>query len=296
LVATPDKLPVAGAARNEDRESAAGSNTVATVTEPPPNPRPPRGALIVIAVGLLACVAAALLSTDKGSGEAANLEWVQTAPMPDSKPVKVPAGGQTMQLTDGQIRATGTNVSGYSLFQVASTLRIGAGAPVGNGRILCAVKAGPRSEVAQTSGGLRATYPRSSEAGIYSQEVPETILVDFSARGSELAVLETTGIRRFTSEKGVKLEWPTYKVGTERLKYFIAGGKPKQDLLLPFYTVWKTTAVPAAGVACTLTTSAGEASVRTSGGLRKVPPPIDEEAEEENEEKAEEEAEEKTKE
>ncbi|MDX6594857.1 MAG: hypothetical protein QOI72_239 [Solirubrobacterales bacterium] len=250
----------------------------------------------MITVGLLACVAAALLSTDKGSGEAANLEWVQTAPMPDSKPVKVPAGSQTMQLTGGQIRATGTNVSGYSLFQVALTLRIGAGAPVGNGRILCAVKAGPRSEVAQTSGGLRATYPRSSEAGIYSQEVPETILVDFSARGSELAVLETTGIRRFTSEKGVKLEWPTYKVGTERLKYFIAGGKPKQDLLLPFYTVWKTTAVPAAGVACTLTTSAGEASVRTSGGLRKVPPPIDEEAEEENEEKAEEEAEEKTKE
>ena len=40
-------------------------------------PGPPRGALIVVAVGLLACVAAALLSTDKASGEAAQLEWVQ---------------------------------------------------------------------------------------------------------------------------------------------------------------------------------------------------------------------------
>jgi hypothetical protein len=295
LVATPDKLPVAQATQNEDRESAAGSNTVATVTEPTSNPRPPRGALIVIAVGLLACVAAALLTTDQSSGEAANLEWVQTAPIPDSKPVQVPGGSQTMQLVGGGISATGTNVSGYSLFRVAATLRIDAGAPVGNGRILCAVKAGPRSEIAQTAGGLRATYPRSSEAGIYSQEVPETILVDFSARGAELAVLETEGIRRFTSEKGVKLEWPEYKVGTERLKYFIAGGKPKQDLELPFYTVWKTTAVPSAGVACTLTTSAGEASVRTSGALKKIPPPIDEEAEEENEEKAEE-AEEKAKE
>ena len=57
--------------------------------------------------------------------------------------------------------------------------------------------------------------------------------------------------------KGVKVEWPTYKVGDERIKYFVAG-KPKQDLELPFYTIWKTTAVPAAKIACTLTTSAGE--------------------------------------
>jgi hypothetical protein len=208
--------------------------------------------------------------------------------MPASQPVTVPGGSQSMRLTDGGISATGTNVSGYSLFRVGATLRIDAGAPVGDGRVLCAVKAGQRTEVAQTAGGLRATYPRSSEAGIYSQEVPETILVDFSARGAELAVLETQGVKQFTSEKGVKLEWPEYKVGTERLKYFIAGGKPKRDLELPFYTVWKTTAVPAATVACMLTTSAGEATVSTRGRLERVSPPIDEEAEEEQEEKAEE--------
>jgi hypothetical protein len=262
------------------------------VTAPAQDSRPPRGALIVIVVGLLACLAAALLTADKSSGEAANLEWVKNAPIPDSDPVAVPGDSQTMQLIDSGISATGTNVSGYTLFRVASTLRIEAGAPVGDGRILCAVRGGRQTEIAQTAGGLRATYPRSSEAGIYSQEVPETILVDFSARGAELAVLETAGIAQFTTEKGVKLEWPTYKIGTERLKYFIAGGKPKQALKLPFYTVWKTTAVPSATIACTLTTSAGEATVRTAGGLKKVPPPIDEEAEEENEELAEEEAEE----
>jgi hypothetical protein len=263
------------------------------VTEHPEESRPPRGALIVVAVGLLACVAAALLTTDKGSGEAANLEWVQSAALPDSAPVEVPGGGGSMQLVDGDIRATGTNVSGYSLFEVASTLRVEAGAPVGDGRILCAVKARQGAEVAQTAGGLRATYPRSSESGIYSQEVPETILIDFSARGSELAVLEPDRVPGFTTEKGVKLEWPAYEVGTEHLKYFIAGGKPKQDLELPFYTVWKTTAVPAAAVSCTLSTSAGEASVRVDGALRRISPPIDEEAEEENEEAAQEAEEEK---
>ena len=258
------------------------------MSEPAQDTRPPRGALIVIAVGLLACVAAALLTTGKGSGEAANLEWVQTAPIPDSKPVGVPGGSQSMQLTAGEISATGTNVSGYSLFRVASMLRIDAGAPVGNGRILCSASAGRGAEIAQTAGGLRATYPRSSEAGIYSQEVPETILVDFSARGSELAVLEGKDVGRFTTEKGVKLEWPEYEVGTERLKYFIAGGKPKRNLALPFYTVWKSTAVPAARIACTLTTSAGEATVHAAGALKKISPPIDEEAEEEAEEAEEE--------
>ncbi|MBK5218625.1 MAG: hypothetical protein JJE35_02380 [Thermoleophilia bacterium] len=264
-----------------------------TSEAPPPDNGIPRGALIVVAVGLIACLAAAVLATGKGEGEAANLEWVQRGSVPDSKPVDVPGGKGSMQLVDGDIRATGTNVSAYSLFKVGATLRIDAGSPVGDARILCSAKGGPRSEIAQSAGGLRATYPRSSDSGIYSQEVPETLLIDFSARGAELAVLETEDFPpRFTSEQGVKLEWPEYRPGLERLKYFIAGGKPKRDLELPFYTVWKTTAVPSATLACTVTTSAGEATVKTVGALKKVSPPIDEEAEEEKEEQAEEEEEE----
>jgi hypothetical protein len=258
------------------------------VSEPSQDTRPPRGALIVIAVGLLACVAAALLTTDKGSGEAANLEWVKRTAIPDSVPVEVPGGGGQMQLVEGAIKATGANVSGYALFLAGATLRIDAGSPVGDGRVLCTVAARRRTEIAQTSGGLRATFPRSSEAGIYSQDVPETLLVDFSARGGELVVLEPEPLQAFTTERGVKLEWPKYEVGTENLKYFIAGGKPKQDLVLPFYTAWKTTAAPAAAISCTLTTSAGKATARTAGALTAFPPPIDEEAEEENEELAEE--------
>jgi len=262
------------------------------VSEPSPDTRPPRGALIVIAVGLLACVAAALLTADKSSGEAANLEWVQRVAIPDSAPVEVPGGGGRMQLVAGEIKASGSNFSGYALFVAGATLRIDAGSPVGDGRVLCTVDGRGRAEIARTSGGLRATFPRSSEAGIYSQDVPETLLVDFSARGGELVVLEPKALKAFTTERGVKLEWPEYEEGTEHLKYFIAGGKPKRDLVLPFYTVWKTTTAPAATISCTLKTSAGEATARTAGALAAFPPPIDEEAEEENEELAEEEAEE----
>ncbi|HET9676300.1 MAG TPA: hypothetical protein VFP21_02205, partial [Solirubrobacterales bacterium] len=177
----------------------------ASQTPQPQDDKPPRGALIVVAIGLVACVVAALASTGKGDGEAAHLEWVQSGTAPDSKTVAVAGGKGTMQFVDTHIRATGTNVSGYSLFNAGSTLKVSAGAQIGGGRILCTVKAPPKTEIAQSSGGLRATYPRSSEAGIYNQEVPETVLIDFSSHSSELAVLEVLDRpARFTSEQGVK--------------------------------------------------------------------------------------------
>jgi hypothetical protein len=257
--------------------------------------RPPRGALIVVAVGLVACLVAALATTGKGEGEAANLEWVQSAEGQDSAAVPVPGGRGEMQLTHTNIRATGTNVSGYSLYIVSSNLNVSAGSPIGGGDVLCAIKAPKGTEVAQSGGDLRATYPRSSEDGIYSQEVPETVLMDFSSHGGELASLEVPDRpRRFTTEKGVKVEWPQFKIGEERIGYSIAG-KPKRDLELPFFTLWRTTDVPSAKLACTLETGAGSATVRTRAALPDRSPPIDEEAEElkaEEREEAEEEAEE----
>ena len=180
----------------------------------PQDERPPRGALIVVAVGLVACAVAALASVGKGEGEAASLEWVQNRSVADSKTVPVPDGEGEMQLVDTSIHATGTNVSGYSLFDVSATLRISAGSPVGDSHVLCTVRTRHGTEVAQSSGDLRATYPRSSEAGIYSQAVPETVLMDFSSHSSELASLEVPSRPRgFTTERGVKLEWPEFKVG-----------------------------------------------------------------------------------
>jgi hypothetical protein len=259
-----------------------------TSEAPPPDNGIPRGALIVVAVGLVACLAAAVLATGKGSGESASLEWVQHGPVADSAPVDVPGGKGSLQLIKGSIAATGTNVSGYSLFRVATTLRIDAGSPVGDARILCATKSGPRTEIARSGEGLRALYPRSSESGIYSQGVPEQLVMDLSARGGENVIVdaEDLRIRRFTTEKGVKLEWPEYVEGTERLKYFIAGGKPTRNLDLPFFTIWKTTAVPAATVSCTLITSGGKATVATKAALTEIPPAIDEEAEDRAEEEA----------
>jgi hypothetical protein len=237
--------------------------------------RPPRGALIVVAVGLIATLAAAALANENLSGDATQLEWAQLREIPDSKPVAVPGGGGEMRLTDAGLRATGVNVSGYLLFRSAAVLRIDAGAPIGGARILCAMRAPGGTEVAQTP-KLRASYPRSSD-DLINQETYDTSLAEFSSKGSGLAVVDIEDLPdAYATEAGIKLEWPTYKIGVERWRWFLPPGPPTEELVLPFATVWKATKVPAVEVSCTVTTSAGDATVETAGAMAKLPGPIDE--------------------
>jgi hypothetical protein len=237
----------------------------------------PRGAIAVVVVGLIATVAAALLANENLSGEAAPLEWVQEQPIPESQPAAVPGGsGQQMQLVHGHLRATGVNVSGYSLFSSGLVLQIDAGAPVGGARVQCAQHAHGGAEVGQTV-GLRASYPRSSEGGkLDTQELPQSgVQVEFSSHGTYSAEVQLEDLpERAANEPGINLEWPPYHIGVERWRWFLPPGPPKVDLRFPFVTVWRTQKVPAVDVACTLETSAGTATVQTSAELPRISEPI----------------------
>jgi hypothetical protein len=227
--------------------------------------RPPRGALIVIAIGLLATVAAALLSTDKLIG-AATLEWVEEAPVPDSKQVAIPGGGQ-MQLTGASIRSTEANVSDYTLYRTSAVLGISAGSAIGQGRLRCSIRVPKRTIVAKTPSS-RASYPRSSEE-LSEQEAPENSLVEFSSHSTDLALVELGDVvgKRYTREKGIVVEWAPYRIGRQAWQFGLPAGRPKEDLRLPFASIWRTTASPAARIACTVENAAGSATVRTSGKL-----------------------------
>ena len=222
----------------------------------------------MIVIGLLACVAAALLTTDTGEGSAAPLEWLEKTPLPDSKAVPAPGGGGQIRLTEAGIRASGTNVSGYELFRSAAILKIDAGSPVGSARILCSMRAPGGTEVAQTRGS-RASYPRSSEE-LLEQPVPESAVVEFSSHGADLADVEfEDAFESFGEEPGIKVEWPGYKVGDEQWEWFLPPGPPAKPLELGFASIWRTTSIPAVKVSCTLKTSAGSATVKTAGALTK---------------------------
>lgn len=257
---------------------------------PPADNRIPRGAIVIVVIGVIATIAAALLTTDKGSGEFAHLEFVQQAKIPDSRAVAVPGSNEAkMKLIDGKIQETGTNVEGYLLFRVRNTLKIDAGAPVGGGHLLCSTHATrPNTLIAQTHGELRATYPRSSEEGIYGQSVEQEVIIKFASHSSEYTVLVVGEDlpERWATVQGVKLDWPKYQVGTEHLEYLLPEGRPTTAIELPFYTIWRGRKAPAAAVACRLEVSAGKATVETEGAL-PISPPINEEAEEEAQEERE---------
>ena len=168
----------------------------------------PRGALDRDRSRALACVAAALLSTDEPIGAAA-LAWETEGPIPDSKPAAIPGGG-TMRIGKGEIRATAANVSGYRLFRVASVLTIASGAAVGHGRVRCSTRVPSRAIVTRTP-SERASYPRPSEE-LIDQPVPPSSVVEFSAHGTNLAVVEMhDAFKRFTTEPGIKVDWAPYR-------------------------------------------------------------------------------------
>jgi hypothetical protein len=250
----------------------------------PADERIPRGAIVVVVVGLLATVAAALLTGGSSSGEFAHLEYVQQRQIPDSKPATVPGSDAKMQLVDGKIQATGSNVARYELFRVLTTLKIDEGAPLDGGTLVCSTHAPRRNtEIAHSSGELRMTYPRSSESGIYGQPIEETVLAQFASHGHLYAVLEVAYDMppRYTTIQGVKLEWPKFEEGTENLRYLLPEGKAKATVELPFFTIWRArNKAPAAQVSCTLKTPSGKATTKTEGSIPHVSPAINEEAEE----------------
>jgi hypothetical protein len=248
----------------------------------------PRGAIAVVAVGLIATIAAALLSGGGSGGGFAHLEWVQQAKIADSKPAAVPGNdGIEMTLTDGKIQSTGLNVANYALFRVLTTLKIDKGVKLAEGtKLLCSTHVGSSGTLmAQSTGNLRMMYPRSSETGIYGQPVEPEVLAKFASHGHLSAALEVGRDmpERYATVQGVKLEWPKYELTTQRLEYLLPHGMPKAAIELPFYTIWKSTRKPAAQVSCTIEGSDGKATVETEGSL-PIPPPINEEAEEEAQE------------
>jgi hypothetical protein len=241
-----------------------------------PDNRPPRGALVVIAVGLLATVAAALLSNPNASAGAAEIEWELRSSLPDSKPAQVPGGGGTIQLVEGGLRATGRNVSGYQLFRATDVLSISKGAAVGNGRVTCTIRVPPHQTLVAHTPSNRGSYPRPSEEDeLVKQEVPENVVIEFNAKGTDVALVEFgDAFDKFIDERGVTVSWAPFQVGRQGWQWGLPPGRPRRRLELGFASIWRTTSSSSAHVSCRLTTSAGSATVTAAGTLPGKPAPI----------------------
>jgi hypothetical protein len=230
--------------------------------------RPPRGALAVVVVGLLASVAAWLLSTDEVGGSSVQIEWVARAPIPDSPPATIPGGG-AMRLEDGGLRASEDNIEGERVFRAVSVLRIEAGSAVGQARVRCKMRGGG-AELGRTVDS-RGAFPRSSgEYNLTKQEVPESVGIRLPIQGAEFASLEMgDAFETFTDLPGVVVSWQPYQTDSQEWQWGLPEGHPREPLALGFAGFWRTAGQVSVEISCTLETAAGAATVRTAGELNR---------------------------
>ena len=231
-----------------------------------PENRPPRGALAVVGVGLLATVVAALLATTKSFGPVA-LEWESKSPIPDSPVAEIPGGG-SMQVVDAGLRASEPNVAGYRLFRVVGVLRIEEGSAVGQARVRCRTDV-PRRTIPAKTPGSRASYPRSSSGeDLRKQEVPERVVVEFNSRGTDIASLELgDAFAEFVNAPGVVVSWPPYRQALQEWQWGFPDGRPEGPVALGFSSMWRTTTTPYSRITCVIETAGGEARTATAGRL-----------------------------
>jgi len=237
--------------------------------------RVPRGALIVVAIGLLATLAAALLANPNASAGAAELEWEQHTPLPDSRVARLPGGGK-IKLVEGSLRATGRNVSGYQLFRVTDVLEISQGAPVGSARVTCTIRVPARRTLVAHTPQNRGAYPRpSDEEELVKQEVPDNVVIEFNAQGTDVTLVALgDAFGRFVDERGVTVSWTSFEIGRQGWQWGLPPGRLRKPLRLGFASIWRATGEPTAHVSCAVATSAGSARVSTAGELTGTPLPI----------------------
>jgi len=228
---------------------------------------PPRGALIVIAVGVVATVAAALLTADATGGSSAPIEWTAHAPLPDSRTAAIPGGG-SMRLQDGGMRASEDNLEGERIYRVTSVLRLAVGSAVGQARVRCRMSGGKQVELGRTVNS-RAAFPRSSgEYNLTKQDVPGSVGVRLPIHGAEYASLEMEdAFEAFTELPGVVVSWMPHRTYSQEWQWGLPKGRPQRPLELGFASFWRTGAGLAARVSCTVENSVGSATARTAGRL-----------------------------
>lgn len=234
--------------------------------KPSADTRPPRGALVVVAIGLLATAVAAIASTAESGGAWVEVDWVAKAALPDSKAAPIPGGG-SMRLEDAGLRVTEDNISGERLFRLAAVLRIEAGSAVGQARVGCSMR-GDGAELART-GDNRGAFPRStSEESLTKQDVPDRVGMKFHISGGEYASLELAdAFDAYTGLRGVVGTWEEHETGSMGWQWGLPKDRPEEPVTLGFASFWKTTRAPSGSVACTLENAVGAASARTAGSL-----------------------------
>lgn len=226
----------------------------------------PRGAIAVIAFGLfLTLVCWYLTNTELVTGEA--LDYEDEVTIPASPSAKLGSEGE-IQITDGSLQSTRANASEYRVYRVTGTLNLSTDDPERPANAECTVSV-PQGVIFGRTQYRRAAFPNPSE-DLEAQPVPEYVLVEFNAKGTDVVRLEVEdAFDTYTSSGDVVAEWGGFAERKQTWQWTIKGGNRDEPLRLGFIVMWRTVDVPpAAEINCSAETVGGDtAEVKTGASL-----------------------------
>lgn len=173
---------------------------------------PPRGAVAVVAVGLLVTVAAVLLSRNPGQA-GADVPYQTQTKFPESPTVAFGPGGNT-QIVDGMISATAPNEVGDRLFTIETSLRAKAPAGAKIDSVRCQLRL-PKGVHMGQSEGRRAAFPRPL-ANTADDAIKDGVSVDFTNGSEEQAgITLRNAFFKYVVGGDPSVEWPNLNEGQQ---------------------------------------------------------------------------------
>lgn len=225
----------------------------------------PRGAVAVVVAGLVLTLLVGAVNLIQWESSA-DLEWSTVEAIPDPPPAELEAGG-SFALTRMSLSAIPQTERGDLLFRVSGVVTIDSGKRPANLR--CDVSAPVPATIARTP-RKRAAWPRPSE-DLRLQEVPELLVIDFSAEGAEILGLPVRdSFRRYSDSRSlVTVEWDGFADRVQKWVWDIPKGTGEGPATLGFVVVFKGPRRPETRIVC----ESGRARVVTSAKQAAWPIP-----------------------
>ncbi|HTU14151.1 MAG TPA: hypothetical protein VMF31_03045 [Solirubrobacterales bacterium] len=217
--------------------------------KPTKNPdRIPRGALVVVAIGLIATLG--VLGLDRlGGGTSAELEWTTVEEVKTPPKAAVGPGGVSMDRTT--ISAIGQNGGGEAIYRIAGAITVDSGGKQTPVQVRCDIESlDPDSEIARTP-KRRAAWPRPSDE-LQAQEVPESAVVKFNAVGNDVLGLPMRDVvRRYTNTLSSSLvDWDGYDPRIQNWVWDMRDGTGPSPAVLGYVVIFKSAEKPDASLKC----------------------------------------------
>ena len=216
----------------------------------------PRGAIAVVAVGLV-CTLAVLALDFMGGSSTADIPWQTSEEIKVPPPAKIGKDGEfAMERTT--LSATGQNGGGEgeSVFRISGILRLDTNGKDLPTQALCEFEVlDDESSIARTPKG-RAAFPRpTNDFDLQKQGVPEELTVKFNAVGNDYSILPIRdAINKYTnSDVRTTANWTPFEERVQSWIWELPEGTGSSASLLGYAVVFKTAVKPEASIRCEAT-------------------------------------------